>query len=113
MWTLGFGHDEIAVHFCFLPMNEDPKIKPIRDLLQDISSNTEIARIAPRGLISPSLINRITLYASIVSIGLIALGFLAMIWDIVDSALALKCIGSIVVLLITLILFRVVNTLFD
>ena len=94
-------------------MNEEKKERPIRELLQDISSTSEASRVPPRGLVRPKLIDRITFFASLLSLLLTAAAFLAMIWDFLDPVLAFRCIGSIVVILIALFLFRAINAQFD
>jgi hypothetical protein len=94
-------------------MNEEQQEKPIRGLLQDISSNSESTRITPRGLIRPKLVSRVTFFASLASLLLAAIAFLAMIWEFTDPVFAFRCIGNIVVILLTLLFFRAINAQFD
>ena len=94
-------------------MNPEQKIKPIRELLQDIGSNADIAQVPPRGLVSPKVVDRITFFASLASLVLIAAAFLAIIWDFADPVFAVRCIGTVFVLLFTLFLFRFINLQFD
>lgn len=94
-------------------MNEEQKESPIRELLQDISSNSDTSRIPPRGLVRPTLINRITLFASLLCLLLTTAIFLAMMWDFTDPAFGFRCIGSILVILLALFLFRAINEQFD
>ena len=94
-------------------MNPEQKIKPIRELLQDISSNAGISQAPPRGLVSPKLLDRVIVYASFISLILVAISILAIIWDIFDPVLAVRCIGTIFVILFSLIVFRFINTQFD
>ncbi len=93
-------------------MYEEPKHKPIRGLLQDISQHNDTYERPPRGLVSPRVVDRITALASLVSLLLVSGVFLAMIWSALDLYLGLRCIGSTVVVLLTIIFFRSINTLF-
>jgi hypothetical protein len=95
------------------PMNEEQEKRPIRELLQDISSTSEASRVPPRGLVRPRLVNRVTFFASLLSLLLTAAAFLAMIWDFTDPVLGFRCIGSIIVILLALYLFRAINEQFD
>jgi hypothetical protein len=52
-------------------MNEEPKEKPIRELLQDITRSGNGSRFPPGGLVLPKLVDRITFFASIVPLLLI------------------------------------------
>jgi hypothetical protein len=94
-------------------MSEDKEEKPIRGLLRNITSANEASGMSPRGFIAPKLVNRITFFASLVSLLLIVAAFLSMIWDFTDPMLALRCIGSIIVILIALFIFRAINAQFD
>jgi len=58
-------------------MNEEQREKPIRELLDDISSNNQSAYSYPRGLIRPKLVSRVTFFASLVCLFLITMAFLA------------------------------------
>ena len=76
-------------------MDEEQNEKPIRELLQDITSNSEASRVPPRGLVRPRLVDRITFFASLLSLLLTTAAFLALIWEFMDPVLAFRCIGSI------------------
>jgi hypothetical protein len=94
-------------------MNEDPKDKPIRELLQDISSNSEPARIPPRGLIRPKLVARVTFFASLMCLLFTTAAFLAVIWDVADREFAFRCVSSMFVILFALFVFRFINSQFE
>ena len=90
-------------------MKDEPPEKPIRDLLQDITRHTDSPR-APRGWVSPKLVDRITFVAALV---LITAALFAMIWDLVDTLIGFRCIGSIVVLFVALVAFRAINNEYE
>jgi len=92
-------------------MNEEPREKPIRTLLQDISSNIQAPQ-APRGLVPPKLLNRITIFMAILSLLLIVATLLAMIWDLLDPFLGLKFMASVLVVMCALLAFSAINVQF-
>jgi hypothetical protein len=94
-------------------MNEEPREKPIRELLEDIRSTSEPSRVAPRPLLNPKLVSRVTFFATLVCLLLTTAAFLAMIWNFLDAVLAFRCIGSMVVVLAALFIFRGINSQFD
>ena len=94
-------------------MKEEEMEKPIRELLQDITSNSHRSPVPPRGLVRPKLVRRVTFFASLGSLLLTATAFLAMIWDFTDPVLAFRCIGSVIVILLALFAFRAINAQFD
>ena len=93
-------------------MKDEPPEKPIRDLLQDITRHTDSPRV-PRGWVSPKLVDRITFVAALVSLVLITAALFAMIWDLVDTLIGFRCIGSIVVLFVALVAFRAINNEYE
>lgn len=92
-------------------MNHQPKEKPIVELLQDIHSQGNPR--APRGLIKPKIVDRITFLTTCVSIVLISVAFLGVIWEAVDPGIALRCIASLCVLLVAMHIFRAINEQYD
>ena len=93
-------------------MNEvQQKVVPIRELLQDIHSNNE-PRL-PRGLVNPQLVGRITIYAALLCLLLATMTLLAMIWEIVDSLIAIRLIATYMILCFSLFVFRFINSQFD
>ena len=94
-------------------MNEDQNEKPIRELLQDIGSNADTSRVPARGLVRPKLLNRVTLFASLLCLLLTTAVFLAMMWDFLDPGLGFRCIGTLLVILLALFLFRAINDQFE
>jgi hypothetical protein len=94
-------------------MNEVQKEKPIRELLQDITSSGDGSRVAPHGLVRPKVVDRIVFVSSLVSLLLIVVAVLAMIWDFAEPVFALQCISSIVVLQCALLVFRAINDRFE
>ena len=93
-------------------MNEEPPEKPIRELLQDITRHTGSPHLR-RGWVSPKLVDRITFVAALVSLLLVTGTLFAMIWDLADTLLGFRCIGSIVVLFLALAAFRAINSEFE
>ena len=93
-------------------MKDDQQEKPVRELLQDITRHTDSPHV-PRGLISRKVVDRITFVAALVSLVLITGTIFAMIWDLTDTVLGFRCIGSIVVLLLALVAFRAINGEFE
>lgn len=89
-------------------MKDDPPEKPVRDLLQDITRQTDSPRV-PRGWVSVKLVDRITFVAALVSLVLITATLFAMIWDLADTLIGFRCIGSIVVLFLAIVAFRAIN----
>jgi hypothetical protein len=94
-------------------MNEDPKIKPIRELLQDISRHNEPFRDSPRGLIDPKLVDRIVFSAGIFSVLIVAATLLGMIWNSVSEGFGYRFIASVCVTMLTLAVLRIINAHFD
>ncbi len=84
---------------------------PIRVMLDQIGEQTA-PDPAPRGLVSPEMVDGFTRVAAIVSVILASATVLTMIWDGVDLYLGLKTLGSIAVVMLSIIVFRAVNTLF-
>jgi hypothetical protein len=94
-------------------MSEEQKDKPIRELLQDISANSEVSHGPSRGFVDPKLVNRITFFASFACLLLTTAAFLAMIWDFTNPEFGFRCVGSILVILVALFIFRAINAQFD
>lgn len=94
-------------------MNEDPKIKPIRELLQDISTQNEPFRSTPRGIIDPKLVDRIAFCAGIFSVMIVAATLLGMIWNSVSEGFGFRFIASVCVTMLTLLSLRTINAHFD
>ncbi len=94
-------------------MNDEQKGKQIRDLLQDISSNNDPSRTQPRGLINTRLMDRITFFASILSLLLVAAAFIAMIWQSLDEVFGFRFVASTGIFMITLLVFRFINSQFE
>ena len=94
-------------------MYEEPKDKPIRGLLQDITAHNETFRKTPRGLVSPKFVDRVITVTAMVSLLLTSTVFLGMVWEALDLYLGLRCIGSVGVVLIAMLSFRAMNTYFD
>ena len=84
---------------------------PIRVMLDDISEHTA-PDPAPRGLVSPELVDQFTRVAAIISVVMASATLLTMIWGGVDLYLGLKTLGSIAVVMLSIVVFRAVNTLF-
>jgi hypothetical protein len=100
-------------HFDARPMNDEKKGDQIRGLLEDISSNNDPSRLQPRGLINIKLLDRVTFFASILSLLLIAVAILAMIWQTIDEVFGFRFVASTVVVMITLLIFRFINSQFE
>lgn len=94
-------------------MNEDPNIKPVRELLQNISKNVETFDSAPRGFINPKLVDRITFFVTVVGVFIIAITFIGMIWDAISQGFGFRFASSVGILLLTLIALRAINTQFE
>jgi hypothetical protein len=92
-------------------MNEQPSEKPVREILQQLRVHSEFPA-PPRGVADPKLIDRITFVAAVISVVLCAGALLAMIWEGVDVIDGMKFIGSIMVLLAALLIFRAINSQF-
>ena len=84
---------------------------PIRVMLDQIGEQTA-PDPAPRGLVSPTMVDGVTRVAAIVSVVMASATVLTMIWGGVDLYLGLKTLGSIAVVMLSIIVFRAVNTLF-
>ena len=84
---------------------------PIRVMLNDISEQAA-PDPAPRGLVSPELVDQFTRVAAIISVVMASATLLTMIWGGVDLYLGLKTLGSIAVVMLSIVVFRAVNTLF-
>ncbi len=84
---------------------------PIRVMLDDISEQTA-AVPPPRGLVPPSTVDQCTRLSAIISVVLASVTLLTMIWGGVDLYLGLKTLGSIAVVMLSIVVFRAVNTLF-
>ncbi len=84
---------------------------PIRVMLNEISEQTA-PDSAPRGLVSPEMVDQFTRVAAIISVVLASATLLTMIWGGVDLYLGLKTLGSIAVVMLSITVFRAVNTLF-
>ncbi len=84
---------------------------PIRVMLDEICEQT-VPEPAPRGLVSPEMVDRWTRLSAIVSVVLASATLLTMIWGGVDLYLGLKTLGSIAVVMLSITVFRAVNTLF-
>lgn len=94
-------------------MDKERQEKPIRTLLQDVHSNAEISRLRPQGFVALKTVDRITFFASLLALVLIAGGMLAMIWDFVELIRGLRFIGSVIVVFFTLLVFRAINSQFN
>lgn len=94
-------------------MNENEKAKPVRDLLRDISTNSEPSRISPRGLINPKLMDRITFVAAILWLILMAATLIGMIWGSIDDGFGFRFVGSACVAMLAILGFRAINSQFD
>lgn len=94
-------------------MNEEPQGKPIRALLQDVGSYAEISRLRPHGFVALNTVDRITFFAALLALILIAGVALAMIWDFVEVLNGLRLISSVLVVLFTLLVFRMINSQFS
>ena len=84
---------------------------PIRVMLDEISEQTAPAP-APRGLVPPAAVDQFTRLSAIISVVLASATLLTMIWGGVDLYLGLKTLGSISVVMLSILVFRAVNTLF-
>ena len=84
---------------------------PIRVMLDEIGEQTA-PEPAPRGLVSPAMVDQFTRVAAIISVVLASATLLTMIWGGVDLDLGLKTLGSIAVVMLSITVFRAVNTLF-
>jgi len=93
-------------------MKAEAKAKPIRELLLDITHTMNTSSDSPRGVINPKLVNHICFGASVLAVLLSAITIIAMIWDYVEPGRGLKYIGSIAVVLFTLLTLRAVNGAF-
>ena len=94
-------------------MNEDPKGKPVRELLQDISRSIEPTRATPRSFIDPKLMDRITVFVSVVCLLVVSAIFIGMIWSRIDEAFGFRFAGSVGIFLLTLLAFRAINAQCD
>lgn len=94
-------------------MNEDPKNKPVRELLQDISRNVEPSCVTPRGFINPKLMDRITFFASILCVVIVAATFVGMIWNSIDEVFGFRFAASVAIFMLTLIALRAINSQFE
>ena len=94
-------------------MNENENAKPVRKLLQDISSTSEPSRISPRGLINPKLMDRITFFAAILCLLLVATTLIGMIWNFIDEGFGFRFVASVCVAMLALLGFRAINAQFD
>ena len=94
-------------------MNEEPKNKPVRELLQDISRNIEPLRVTPRGFISPKLVDRITVFASVLCVLIVAATFIGMIWNSIDEVFGFRFAASVVIFMLTLLGLRAINAQFE
>jgi hypothetical protein len=86
--------------------------KPVRQILEDIRQRTEFVN-ERRGVVNPYVVDRIVFLASIVSILLSSVVLLGMLWGPVEVMFGFKCIGSIMVVLFALLVFRTVNEHFS
>jgi|GEM_PF-6228226 len=93
-------------------MNTEAKGKPIRELLQNITQTMNHPSDEVRGVVNPKRLNRICFIASLVALIAVASVLLAMIWQLIDSGRGLQCIGSVGVVLFTLLTFRSLNGVF-
>lgn len=84
---------------------------PIRVMLDDISEQTAPTP-APQGLVPPAAVDQCTRLSAIVSVVLASATLLTMIWGGVDLYLGLKTLGSIAVVMLSIMVFRAINTLF-
>ncbi len=84
---------------------------PIRVMLDEIGEQAA-PEPAPRGLVSPANVDQFTRVAAIISVVLASVTLLTMIWGGVDLYLGMKMLGSIAVVMLSIVVFRAVNTLF-
>ena len=106
--TPGFGYFRGTY-----PINEDPKIKPVRELLQDIGWDNEPLRSTPRGLVNPKRADRIVFCAGIFPVLIVAATLLGMIWNSVSEGFGYPFIASVGVTMLPLLSLRLINAHFD
>ncbi len=84
---------------------------PIRVMLDDIIEQTAFVPV-PRGLVPPTTVDQFTRLAAIISVVLASVTLLTMIWRGVDLYLGMKTLRSIAVVMLSIVVFRAVSTLF-
>lgn len=95
------------------PMNDDPKDRPIRTLLEDIRDNQPASGDPRRGLISPKLMDRITFFAATVCLLLASAVFIGMIWGLTAEVFGFRLVATLGVFMFALLGFRAINTWFE
>jgi hypothetical protein len=92
-------------------MNQQPKDKPIVELLQDIHAVRDSH--TPRGLVNPKRVARIAFFVSCIFIVLTTAIFIAMIWELMEPALGMRFIASMGAVILALQVFKAINEQFD
>ena len=92
-------------------MNQQPKEKPIVELLQDIHAVRDTH--TPRGLINPKLVARVTFFISCIVIVLTTAIVISMIWEIMEPGLGMRFIASMGAVVLALQIFKAINEQFD
>ena len=101
-------------------MNTNPTIvphpaeqgKPVRELLEDIHRNSGIGR-NPRGVLNPKVIDYVSFAATVASVVVCAATLLTMVWEGIDPTLGIRVMGSVLIVLFALLVFRAVNRTFS
>ncbi len=96
-----------------ITMNDEPKSKRVRELLQDITARREASDGHPRGFVRTDLVDRITFFASIICLLLVAIALVGMIWDFTNEVFGLRSIATLAVVMLTLFAFRSINAQFE
>jgi hypothetical protein len=99
-------------HPSVVPRPPGEEGKPVRDLLQDIHSRSGISQ-TPRGIVNPKSVDQTAFIATVISVGVCACTLLAMVWETIDPTVGLKIMGSVLIILFALLIFRAVNRTFS
>ena len=94
-------------------MSEEMKDKPIHGLLRDISLQGGAFTNPPRGLLSTQMMDRLTILTALLGLFLTMATFLGMIWEVVDLFYGFRIAGTIAVVVLSMLVFRAINALFD
>jgi hypothetical protein len=89
---------------------EQPK-KPVREALESIRDNMDDVS-APRGVFNPRIVNRIAFVVTLLSLLSTTALLLAIIWNALDPTLGFRCIGTVLVVLLAVLMFRGINNQF-
>jgi hypothetical protein len=94
-------------------MNEEPKDRPVRELLEDIGRHRVPTSEPPRGLVNPKLVHRITFFSSLAGLLFITAALLGALWESVNQVFAFRSIFSVCIVLAALYVFRFINGQFE